>query len=331
MNTIEKINLDKLVTGSEPKSGAMIFKTGAPLDDRTAVRCKAALISQTALGEVDPDTKQSTDKKGWIFNGLITADCQTGDIYVLYDRASLELLSDEAILALTDAQIDEKVAKAWKKLASSSDVSSLSGVFTFKGVAEAINPDQSIITTRGVITTEIKNKQQQVITPSEILYCVTSAYEFDMDVYYGWGTSLNDIRFWTDTPTVNSDTTQYDKGAGTSITAYEFNGILYYPTETDNKYESIGGQVVYIKGRKVYETEDFTETSIGDATEVTYTGYAFTEKTPKIILNKNTTSETITASPDNSGHVYQIGENEYASNGQIWVKLGSPVEDWIII
>lgn len=232
---------------------------------------------------------------------------------------------------LTDSYIIKDKAGNLKKLASDSDLSALSGVFTFKGVAEAINQDQSIITTRKVITTAVTDENGKVITPSEPLYCITTAYEFDTDVYYGWGTSLEDIRFWTDTTAVNSSTLQYDKGASMDVTAYEFKDKLYYPTGTEYEYESIDGQVVYIKDDKVYETEDFTKTSIGDATDVTYTGYAFTEKTPKIILNEDTTSETITASPDNSGHVYQIGENEYASNGQIWVKLGSPVEDWIII
>lgn len=215
----------------------------------------------------------------------------------------------------------------WKEIGT--DLSGLSGVFTFKGVAEAVSPDQSIITTRKVTTAGTDDQGKPI--PSESLHCVTTAYEFDMDVYYGWGTSLEDIRFWTDTTTVNSNTPQYDKGGQTEITAFEFNDKLYYPTGTKGKYESIDGEVVYIADNKVYETDDFTKTSIGDAIEVTYIGYAFAEKTEKIVLEENTTSETIIAAPDNSGHVYQIGENEYASNGQIWVKLGSPVEDWIIL
>jgi hypothetical protein len=115
------------------------------------------------------------------------------------------------------------------------------------------------------------------------------------------------------------------------VTAYEFKDKLYYPTGTEYEYESIDGEVVYINDNKVYEANDFSQASLGDTTVVTYTGYTFTTKEQQISLAENTTSESIPASPDNSGHVYQIGENEYASNGQIWVKLGSPVEDWIIL
>lgn len=216
------------------------------------------------------------------------------------------------------------------ELANTAILESLSGVFNFQGVAEAISLDQSIITIKSVSTLPVRDRNGEITKPSEYLYCITTAYEFDMDVYYGWGTSLEDIRFWTDTTTVNSDTPQYDKGDETSITAYEFNGKLYYPTGTEQKYESIDEDIVYIKEQKVYTSNDFTKTPIGVADEVTYEGCRFSVKKEKVAL-ENTTSETITASPDNSGHVYQIGENEYASNGQIWVKLGAPTENWIML
>lgn len=336
---MEKKDLDKFVTGSEAKAGAMIFKTGAPLDDRTAVRCKAALISQTALGERNKQN-EVTNGKGWIFNGLITADCQTGDLYVLNNRDALELLTDDDIINLSEAEIDEKVAKAWKKLASASDLSKLSGVFQFKGVAEAISPDQRIITTHGVTTATVTDDEGKVTKNSESLYCVTTAYEFDMDVYYGWGTSLNDIRFWTDTPTVNSDTLQYGKGEEISVTAYEFDGELYYPIDSTvaptagdqvTPYENVNGRIIYISEYDdVYANANAGGGSIGEATQITYMGCDFSVR-QSIALEENTTSETIPATSDNSGHVYQIGENEYASNGTVWVKLGSPVEDWIIL
>lgn len=231
---------------------------------------------------------------------------------------------------LKDSYIIKDKAGNLKKLASDSDLSGLSGVFKFKGVAEAINQDQSILTIKLLKTQEITDENGKVTTPSEPLYCVTSAYEFDMDVYYGWGTSLDDIRFWTDTTAVTSSTSQYDKGEQLLVTAYEFNNKLYYPTETKDKYESVDGEVVYIKENKAYQTSDF-QTILGNVKAVSYDGYDFKEKLSKLLLEANTTSESIPASPDNSGHVYQIGENEYASNGQIWVKLGSPVEDWIIL
>lgn len=246
-----------------------------------------------------------------------------------YNMLMVGVEADKGIYVLTNASAPTQ-PNSWQKLASASDLSGLSGVFTFKGVAETINQDQSILTTKSLVTQEITDENGKVTTPSEPLYCVTSAYEFDMDVYYGWGTSLYDIRFWTDTTTVTSGTSQYDKGEQLSVTAYEFNNKLYYPTETKDKYESVDGEVVYIKENQVYQTAD-SQTSLGHASEVSYKGYAFKEKTSKIALKAGTNSESIPASPDNSGHVYQIGENEYASNGQIWVKLGSPVEDWIIL
>jgi hypothetical protein len=71
---------------------------------------------------------------------------------------------------------------------------------------EEINKDKNILTTHKVITAPVTDNEGKVTQDSEILHCVTTAYEFDMDLYYGWGTSLNDIRFWTDAPTVNSTT-----------------------------------------------------------------------------------------------------------------------------
>lgn len=323
--------MGKLTKGIEERRGAFGFGTAAPLDDRAVVKNLASLIGLDTWITIK-----------YLYVGLQTIVQSTKEIYICkVDGANYTSAQEAAFLpkttktdAITDAvarsTYQDQINLCWEKVPSSSDIKGLSGVFQFKGVAEAISLDQRVITTRGVNTQAIKNEQQQVIKNSEPLYCVTTAYEFDMDVYYGWGTSLNDIRFWTDTTTVNSNTPQYDKGGQTEITAFEFNDKLYYPTGTKGKYESIDGEVVYIADNKVYETDDFTKTSIGAATEVSYTGCEFSVKSSPIAL-QNTTSETIAASSANSGHVYQIGENEYASNGQIWVKLGSPVEDWIII
>lgn len=246
-----------------------------------------------------------------------------------YNMLMVGVEADKGIYVLTNANAPTQL-NSWQKLASASDLSGLSGVFTFKGVAETINQDQSILTIKQLKTQEITDEEGNVTTPSEPLHCVTTAYEFDMDVYYGWGTSLEDIKFWTDTTTVTNSTAQYDKGEQLSVTAYEFNNKLYYPTDTQQKYESIDGEVIYIKENQVYQTAD-SQTSLGNAKAVSYDGYDFKEKSSKLLLEADADSESISASSDNSGHVYQIGENEYASNGQIWVKLGSPVEDWIIL
>lgn len=335
---MKRSDLDKFVTGSEEKYGAMIFKTGAPLDDRTTVRCKAALISQTALGEVDPDTKQVTNKKGWIFNGLITADSQTGDLYVLYDRDALELLPDDTILALSDAEIDEKVAKAWKKTASASDLSGLSGVFTFKGVAEAVSPDLSYIV---VCETAASQEGETENRPVPI----GTAVDLEGDLYYGW--SAENTNFWTDSTTLKSSTTIYDRSEIT-IVGVNWNDSTYYPESEAQGVADQGVILVDLKNSKIivdnlsYNNADpitvypydeggvYSDSdSLGQGEFVKYTAYQFTAKESTYSTPNEYT--VITASPDNSGHVYQIGENEYASNGQIWVKLGSPVEDWIIL
>lgn len=302
-----------------------------PLDGRTVAEYKQDLIDKDVW---------ATDK-AYQYIGMPVYVQEDQSIYVLKEKIDYENLLDFSNpQSLPSEEQKNELYKAWKKLASASDVESLSGVFQFKGVAEAINQDQSIITTHKVATTVVTDEKGNVITPSEPLYCVTTAYEFDMDVYYGWGTSLNDIRFWTDTTTVNNNTYQYDKGAEKSVTAYEFNGELYYPIDSTvaptaadpvTQYESVDGRIIYItEAGEVYDNDQAAGGPIGDATPIAYTGCDFSVKS-SIALEENTTSETIAASPDNSGHVYQIGENEYASNGQIWVKLGSPVEDWIIL
>ena len=257
-----------------------------------------------------------------------------------YVGQQVNVVSDAGVL--DKAYIIKNKSGELLELATKTDIEALSGVFQFKGVAEAINPDQSIITIRKVNTKAVIDDQGKEITPSVPLYCVTTAYEFDMDVYYGWGTSLEDIRFWTDATTVNKNTPQYDKSSSSiDVTAYEFNGMLYYPIDSAvaptagdavTPYENVDGQIIYIsESEDVYNNDDAAGGSIGTATPVVYTSYDFTVKTSPINLEDNiTTSETITAF-GNTGRVYQIGENEYASNGQIWVKLGSPVEDWIII
>ena len=325
------LNMGKYSEGKNSQTVGMSFATNAPLDDRTVVKTKDSLIGQ-----------DTWIKPGYLFDGLITAVQETQELY-MYIGGTLSAWPSDFLLttkASTSSASDEIISKYWKKV-SSSGLENISGVFTFKGVAEAINQDQSIITTHKVTTATVTDDEGKVIKDSETLYCVTTAYEFDMDVYYGWGTSLNDIRFWTDATTVNSTTPQYGKGEAKSVTAYEFDGELYYPIDSTvaptagdivTPYENVNGRVIYIntEGNDVYNNPQAAGGAIGMATKITYMSYDFSVR-QSIALEENTTSETIPASSANSGHVYQIGENEYASNGQIWVKLGTPVEDWIIL
>ena len=52
---------------------------------------------------------------------------------------------------------------------------------------------------------------------------------------------------------------------------------------------------------------------------------------PSYFIELQTDIITITANSENNGHVYQIGEEEYASNGLMWVQLGTPKSNWITI
>ena len=324
------INMGKYSEGKNSQTVGFSFATNAPLDDRTVVKTKDSLIGKDTWG-----------KAGYLFDGLITAVQETQELYMYIGGKLSAWPSDflSTTTAATSSASDQIISKYWKKI-SSSGLENISGVFTFKGVAEAISPDQRIITTYEVATTAVTDEKGAVITPAESLYCVTTAYEFDMDVYYGWGTSLENIRFWTDTTTVNGDTPQYDKGdEEIEVTAYEFNGKLYYPVDSDvtpaagdpvTPYESVDGETIYINNGDVFDNQQAAGGPKGEATIVNYKSYNFTGKSTPATL-EDIQSTAIIASPDNSGHVYQIGENEYASNGTIWVKLGSPVEDWIIL
>lgn len=224
------------------------------------------------------------------------------------------------------------------ELASSSSVESLSGVFTFKGVAEAVSPDLSYIVT-------CQASEGVALAP------IGTSVDLEGDVYYGWQIGSNTI--WTDSLVLNSASTQYMRGKGEVVKCVVYNDVYYFTTEqvTDDKtiLESISGHQI-----KVYtidlQTTDTASVRIqvydgeitGDGYMIEYTAYSFTPKANNDTVDVSHAHTIIYASdgtkvvddttiPNNSGHVYQIGENEYASNGQIWVKLGSPVEDWIII
>lgn len=222
------------------------------------------------------------------------------------------------------------------ELASSSSVESLSGVFTFKGVAEAVSPDLSYIVT-------CQEYEGDALSP------IGTAADLEGDIYYGWQIGSNTI--WTDSLVLNSASIQYNRGAETTVRCVFYNDEYYFTTETvdDSKtvLESISGHQI-----KVYTSDLQAQVHdriyvydgeiIGDGYIIEYTAYRFTPKANNDTVDVSHAHTIIYASdgtkvvddttiPNNSGHVYQIGENEYASNGQIWVKLGSPVEDWIIL
>lgn len=214
------------------------------------------------------------------------------------------------------------------ELASSSSVESLSGVFTFKGLAEAVSPDLSYIVTCSA-------KSDQSIFP------VGTAADLEGDLYYGWKTDGD--RFWTDSSILNSASTQYIQGKGVLVWGVEYKDDFYFPANAmpagDDgliELQNSNGDSIFLTDDALpitagtqYSVHNSENDVIGTGLGFSYAGYTFTESIDPYPISH--THTTIQANEANSGHVYQIGENEYASNGQIWVKLGSPVEDWIIL
>lgn len=239
---------------------------------------------------------------------------------------------------LKDSYIIKDKAGNLKKLASDSDVSSLAGVFTFKGIAEAVSPDLSYIVT-------CQEYEGDALSP------IGTATDLEGDVYYGW--QIGSQQIWTDSLVLNNASTQYTLGEGEVVKCVVYNDIYYFTTEqvTDGKtiLESISGHQIKVYTTTLQTTDPapvridvYDGEIVGDGYIIEYTAYPFTpidnfatvvvSHAHTIIYASDGTKEVDgTTIPDNSGHVYQIGENEYASNGQIWVKLGSPVEDWIIL
>lgn len=231
------------------------------------------------------------------------------------------------------------------ELASSSSVESLSGVFTFKGVAYDISPDNTYI---------LLNGDGFEVEP------IGTACDIVGNTYFGWKIDIQEV--WTTGPLwVNA--VEYTK-SDTSTTVYgmTIDGTLYFVSNTQpdttqgTLLESLDGRCVWLSGSESIEGwyTDLNPLGVqvcnkeGELTDefvygyvFKYNAYVFTESeekvgasfyvTPLLASDGTKTDGDGNKIPNNSGHVYQIGENEYASNGTIWVKLGSPVEDWIIL
>ena len=232
------------------------------------------------------------------------------------------------------------------ELASSSSVESLSGVFTFKGVAFAISPDNSYI---------LLNDDSMEVIP------LGTACDTIGNIYFGWNVGIQEV--WTTGP-LYENAVQYTKSNDSQVVyGMTIDGTPYFVSNTQPNttqgtlLESLDGRYVWLDSGSgsiegVYTDHNpigvYVCNKEGELTDdvvygyaFKYNSYTFTENEEKVVITVYT--KPLLASdgtktdgdgnkiPDNSGHVYQIGENEYASNGQIWVKLGSPVEDWIIL
>lgn len=335
-----KNNNSKVTLGTNPQQSSMIFKTDGPLDDRTALTTRASLISKQALGARKPgnSTELETDAKikNWVYPAMTCAIQETGEIYVLKNKAALQLYTDTEIEEMTDVEIETHINEAWARQALRSDLESLTsavaGVFQFKGVAESINQDQTVLTLNSASATKGNTTYS--------VNCQTIGYEYDMDIYYGWGETSGSILFWTDTPTLTTSSVQYAANTPVSVTKLVLNGVDYYPVDETQpladgmkRWENVAGEVVYCDNLSEVYSKDTADNAnlLGLAEQVTYQAYDFVPMSDFDKYTVNSAPSATVAATGNAGHVYQIGENEYASNGQIWVKLGSPVEDWIIL
>lgn len=285
-------------------------------------------------GQAPLDVRSIVDSFSNIKNSLNAFKTSTGDdtsyigmMVTAYDSGNVYVLTSKNPIT-------------WKEIGS--DLSKLSGVFTFKGLAEAISPDLSYIV---VCTPSIDGME---VSP------IGTFTDLEGEIYYGWENKNGDI-FYTDSLVLNDLTKQYEKGSDTyEMRSLEYNGDMYYLTTASpiadddvQAYENVSGEVIYLgsgymgfsNGFQVY-VMDQEGAVLGTAIGHVYNAYEFTVVIDPIqithshvIIYASDGTKVVdgTTISDNSGHVYQIGENEYASNGQIWVKLGSPVEDWIIL
>ena len=231
-------------------------------------------------------------------------------------------------------------------------ITSLGPVFKFKGVASAIDPDHTTLTvgsgTVGITVGEV--------TTNEKLISYGTVLQENLDnIKYAWGTSEQPNLFFTDAlyTTENIDQTQYKKGDISTLQYINVFDTLYFYKEDQlvnmetgtRKYkvwEALdNGGTLYSLTQDDNTLDIYTITStselpialISGITPDEYTYYTFTPlgDSEKYIVSITFDISTIDANSENNGHVYQLGEEEYASNGNMWVQLGSPKTDWIVL
>lgn len=336
--------------GTYTTLGAYLFKAPAPLDTRSVVETIGHLISE--------DVWKNQDYTA--FNGLQVYVESTQELYILKDSSGLESdLQPESYFTgttnkagevitppATSDDIQTKVDLYWQKLASASDISGLSGVFQFKGMAYAISPDSSYI---------LLNNDTFDLTP------IGTACDMIGNTYFGW--SIDSTEIWTAGPLWENAVKYTKSETSTPVYGMTIDGTLYFVSSTQPKpdagilLESLDGRYVFFDkwlgslesaftgfnpiGVPICDQEGTCTDTIVSGYIFKYDAYTFTEAevqanisfyvAPLLASDGTKTDGDGNKIPNNSGYVYQIGENEYASNGQIWVKLGSPVEDWIII
>ena len=272
----------------------MFVPTGAqPLDNRTVV-------------EDDTDLDISTTFVNRYYIGML--------VYVT-NKASYYVLTDD------------KGSKkgVWTQIPTLTNLDSLSKAFHFKGTASDIDSDNCTITigTYTIYGTAAKN--------------TSTAIDIFGDYYYQWTCGSNTL--WVRGPKLYTGQTTYSGSKADNVTVYVYNDSKYYPTgdyvDSENTiqiYINVDGDYIYVKDNITY-LDQTCSTTITTTSEPNQHVWMFTEATATVPTVAKSVADggLITASEINTGHVYQIGENEYASNGKLWVQLGSPKDNWIIL
>lgn len=370
---MSELTLSKYSIGSDIHTSAMSFAAGAPLDDRFVVVSKESLISESVFS-----------KFAYLYSGLVVTVANTGEAYVLKtdttNSANNFLKSDEYLKTATDTMIQQIIDENWTKLASNKDLQDIknvvSGIFQFKGVASAIDPDHTTLTIgNATVSGSTIVGANKINFSGKLLISYGTVLQENLDsVKYAWGTSEYPNLFFTDKLYTTKDDegqAQYERGAENELQYINVFDTLYFykpnqdetvnytipsqgaggsPTTGTRIYKvwealDKGGILYSLPSEKVNKTLDvYTVTSTAELPTAlktgvpisTYNYYQFTEiadasKYTVKINNSANAVTSVTASPENNGHVYQIGEEEYASNGNMWVQLGSPKTDWIVL
>lgn len=310
--TYTEDDLQKYGVGLNEQNVGFAFHTGAPLDDRTVVNTKAALISDNKKGFKDAD-----NKKTWIYPGMTVTVVDPGDIYVLTNYEGLRFYTNSEINTLeSQGRLDAEIAKYWTKLPSQDDLqkaldANKKELFTFKGVASAIDEDRCTITVSALKI------------GSTALTVDKQAYDLGMQTMFHW--KGGNYEFWTET----SDGTgpRYQATSTSEVNYVKRLDTYYFKTDDEHVWESVNGDKIYESSGNYY-TDAAHKNQIA-VTTGQHTVYTFEQDTDTLSITYAGSIQT--ANSGNIGHVYQIGEEEYASNGSIWVQLGSPKEDWIVI
>lgn len=332
-------------TSGKTQGVPFIFTTNVPLDNRVVVYNRVSLVT------IDTWTKYD-----FIYPGLICCVLSTQEIYVfkgyndstrkrdfysktdILDKETQDLKSTYADNSDT---VVSKVNTYWTKIPSQTDLeTNKKDLFSFQGVASAIDADHCTLTI---------GPASRGTTTSGYSFSV-SDYKVDIegDTYFYWSSTAKGAPtgVWTRGDFANGTKT-YTKSQFTA-NIFVYGGETYYETgETAivqnverTKYLTLDGDILWVDtDNYIYETSASTTKVQTDAvtldrdSEVVF----FTEDKTTLsdVLNSGKAEKATNGNgsdiKSNKGHVYQLGEEEYASNGTIWVQLGSPKEDWIVI